>query len=97
LEFNLIGYSAVYTSILTGTGDMFTISLQAIMFLVSHACSSQVALLDLTLELQECLLIMSGNNSSSCSSLDALQSLGAAEPSWVVTGQPALWDTITPL
>lgn len=67
------------------------------MFLVSHACSSQVALLDLTLELQECLLIMSGNNSSSCSSLDALQSLGAAEPSWVVTGQPALWDTITPL
>jgi len=40
---------------------------------------------------------MSGNNSSSCSSLDALQSLGAAEPSWVITSQPALWDTITPL
>ena len=40
---------------------------------------------------------MPGNNPSSCGPLDALQPLGAVEPSWVISSQPALRDTVTPL
>jgi len=40
---------------------------------------------------------MTWDNLTFGGSLQVLQSLGALEPCWMVSGQPSLWDTVTPI
>ena len=42
-------------------------------------------------------LVMTRHNDTTRSALQLLETLGAAEPRGVVAGEPALWDTVTPL
>lgn len=51
----------------------------------------------LALKLQECLLVMARNDSTSCCRFQTLETLSAAEPCWMVSRKPTLWDSITPL
>ena len=53
--------------------------------------------LGLSLQVYERLLVMAWDDLTPCCSLQLLQTLRALEPGWVVSGQPALWDAVSPL
>lgn len=58
---------------------------QSIRNFQSQLNKSAQIVFDLTLQLKESFLVVTGDNSSPGSCFQSLQSLGALEPSWVVT------------
>lgn len=62
-----------------------------------HSLPSSGKNILLLLQCQESLFVMSRNHPASSCSFQALETLSALEPCWVISSKPALRNTISPL
>jgi hypothetical protein len=51
----------------------------------------------LSLQRQECLLVVAWDNLALCNPLQMLESLRTPEPGWMISSEPSLWDAVSPL